>query len=188
MATALGRCVARQVARVSPLSADPEARARQLANLSPTTWPAPPVGNVRALRAGAHSNVAVGPYAAVWERTFFDAISEESALRNSEPFVAFIALGSKIFGRLQMVGEWLEPRMGDLTAPGVMPALEQERSLRKDAMVFLQDLKLAPVSSEEAELAALVERLRADLAGRDLTQRVELVYDAVPEEAVDGAS
>jgi hypothetical protein len=170
-----------------PLSSDPEARARQLANLSPTTWPAPPIGNVRALRHGANSEVAVGPYAALWSQTFFAAISEESALRNSEPFTAFIALGSKIFGRLELVGNWLEPRMGDLQAPGVMQAIEQERALRREAMTFLQDLKLAPVASEEAELVALVEQLRADLAGREMAQRVELVYDADPEEADDGS-
>lgn len=165
---------------MSGLSPDPERRQRQLDALAASrrSFRPPPLGNVRALRSGAHSEVAVGPYAKLWEQTFFEAISTESALRNSEPFVAFIALGSKIFGRLQMVGEWLEPRMADLENQAVRDNLGEERALRREAMTFLQDLKLAPVASEEAELIALVEGLRADLAGRDTGQSIELVYDA----------
>lgn len=158
------------------------------------SYPPAPVGNRRALRSGHAAEKALEPYAGLWERTFLDSLREESALLTDEEFLAYIAVGSRVFARLELVGNWLTPRLSDMNGKGVMQALEAETKLRREALEFLQSLRLGPLASEEQELLDTLQRIEAQIAERPaaVSTPIRLEYEprvieGEAEELTDGS-
>lgn len=122
-----------------------------------------PKGNVRTLKSGAWSTVAVEPFRKLWSSEFFDQLAEDSPLRENPDYRHWVATASLVFARLQSAGSWLDTRMGDLGNAEVLRALEEERKLRREATEVLERLKLAPLSPSD-DLA--VTQMIADLEER----------------------
>lgn len=141
------------------MSDDPDKRARQLENLRRGETRAP-LGNTRALKSGAFSEVAIAPFAAIWEQRFAEKLAADSPLRNDPRFFAYIAVVSKVFARLEQVGQWLDVRMGDLSDPNVQRNLDIESRLRRESGDALQALRMAPADlGTELKLQAYLDEL-----------------------------
>lgn len=150
-----------------PLSTDPDLRARQLANLRQGVTIAPE-GNVRALKSGAWSTVAIEPFRQLWAQEFFDQIAEDSPLREDRAFRHWVATASKVFARLQSAGSWLDTRMGDFGNSDVLRAIDAESKLRREATDVLERLKLAPLApSDDLRLQEYVDNILERLAAAE---------------------
>lgn len=159
-----------------PLSRDPDKRARQLANLRPA--PAPPPGNVRALRHGGRARVATLIRAGSWAERIYAELEAEAPLRDDVGGLPHhdrqaVELLAGCLARLEAVEAWLETRPA-LTEKGEpWPAEEVARRLRREAAGYLDTLGMTPTS-------------RARL-GLDLTHTLDLARRWAQEPAdVDG--
>lgn len=132
-----------------PLSRDPDARERQLANLRPGAAPAP-TGNARAVRHGGYAEVArervesrVGELLA--------ALAEDAPLRdpNGElpaPDTAIVHLLATTLCRAEDVERYLTAH-GYLAEDGsVRPAADLAGRLRREAADYLDALGMTPRS------------------------------------------
>ncbi len=132
-----------------PLSRDPEARQRQLANLQPGAAPAP-AGNQRRLSHGGYAEVArervesrVGELLA--------ALAEDAPLRDADgelpaPDTAIVHLLATALCRVEDVERYLTAH-GYLADDGsVRPAADLAGRLRKEAADYLDALGMTPRS------------------------------------------
>lgn len=132
-----------------PLSGDPDARARQLANLRPGARTAPP-GNRRALSHGG--------YAAVTRdrldtkvREVYDALAADAPLRDLDgglPPADAVAIRmlAEALCRLESVAEYLNRRGWETDDGEPRPAVEVERRLRVEVADHLDALGMTPRS------------------------------------------
>lgn len=132
-----------------PLSSDPEARRRQLANLRPGARTAPP-GNTRALRHGGYAEIA---RERIEERVaeLLDALAADAPLRDPSgelpaPDAAIVHLLATALCRLESVERYLSAH-GYLTDTGdVRPAADLAARLRREAADYLDALGMTPRS------------------------------------------
>jgi hypothetical protein len=96
---------------VSPLSSDPEARDRQLANLVPGARTAPP-GNRRALKHGAHATLSAEAIADE-VRELYDVLADSAPLRDrvgNLPVAdeAAVEVAARALHRYRKIATWLD--------------------------------------------------------------------------------
>lgn len=135
---------------MSPLSRDPEARRRQLANLRPVPPRPAPGGNARALRHGGYAEVARDR---IEDRVaeLLDALATDAPLRDSEgelpaPDAAIVHLLATALCRIETVEGYLTAH-GYLTDEGdVRPAADLASRLRREAADYLDALGMTPRS------------------------------------------
>lgn len=133
---------------MSPLSKDPEKRAKQLANLNRTP-PTPPAGNRRAQRHGAYA--AVGAEEREGEmRRIFDALSADLPLRDPDggpPAADGVAVELLADCLVQLRRAradvedhgWRDPKTGD-----PRPVVDRAQRLRREAFEYAEALGLTP--------------------------------------------
>ena len=163
---------------MSPLSRDPEARARQLANLRDAPPPAP-AGNARARRHGGYAEVARERIEGR-ARELLDALSADAPLRDADgelprPDAAIVHLLATALCRLEDVESHLTAH-GYLTDDGgVRPAADLASRLRRETADYLDALGMTPRSRA---------RLGLDLSrGFDLAREMAAEADRVPAES-----
>ena len=156
---------------VVPLSRDPAKRERQLANLT-SRPPAPPAGNTRNLRHGAHARQATLIAADAWEGRIYHELEAEAPLRGADGGLPpadrqAVELLAKCLARLQAVAGYLDLH-GPLGEDGTpRPALDAEGRLRREAGEYLDRLGMTP-------------RARAAL-GLDITRQRDLALEWAQE-------
>lgn len=135
---------------MSPLSADPVKRAKQLANLRPTPYPAAPVGNARRREHGAYGVIARQELEEK-VRDVFDALSADTPVREVDgglpaadaPAVRMLA---EVLCRLDRIAEYLM-RRGWQDDDGLpRPVLDYEARLRSHSLDLLKELGMTPRS------------------------------------------
>lgn len=134
---------------MSPLSGDPDARSRQLANLRPGARTAP-AGNQRALSHGA--------YAAITRERLdskvaeiADALAADAPLRDGDGGLpasdgVAVRLLAECLVRLESVSEYLHRKGWEADDGEPRPAVEVEARLRREAADFLDSLGMTPRS------------------------------------------
>ena len=154
------------------LSSRPDARRRQLANLTPQP-PAPEPGNRRALRHGGHASPRTLPVDGK-ARAIYAILADDAPLRNADGGLpsadrTAVELLALCLCRLESIAAWLQMH-GLLTEAGeVRPAVELERRLRVEAADHCAQLGLTPAGRA---------RLGLDLArGFDLAQAMSALTD-----------
>jgi hypothetical protein len=133
---------------MSPLSTDPSARARQLANLKPAP-PAPPIGNVRALRHGGTARVATLLAAGSWAERIFAELASEAPLRDRDGELPLhdrqvVEVLASALARLQAVEAWLSTRTAVDEKGNPWPAEDTAHRLRREVAGYLDALGCTP--------------------------------------------
>ena len=147
-----------------PLSRDPGARERQLANLRRA--PAAPVGNARALRHGGYAAIARDRLEAK-QGEVFDALSADAPLRDASGDLprhdaVQVALLAEVLCRIEDVNAYLAAR-GYLDGNGnVRPAADLAGRMRREAADYLDALGMTPRS--RAKLGLDLVRAAPDMA------------------------
>lgn len=148
-----------------PLSRDPSARERQLANLRRA--PAAPVGNTRALRHGGYAQVARERLDSK-VREVFEAVGEDLPLRNADGGMprhdaVAVRLLAENLCRVESVSAHLRDYgLFDQDTGEPRPALDLERRLRQEALDLAESLGLTPRS--RAKLGLDLVRAAPDMA------------------------
>lgn len=142
-----------------PLSSDPAARERQLANLQPA--PAAPSGNRRAVKHGAHSTLSADAISAE-VRELYDVLADSAPLRDGVGALpvadeAAVEVAARALHRYRKIATWLDlhGRLAEKTGepkPAARYEVDCERALER----ALDSLGLNPRSRA---------RLGLDLAG-----------------------
>lgn len=168
-----------------PLSSDPERRARQLANLRPTP-PAPPAGNVRALKHGGTARQATLIRAGSWAERILTELEQEAPLRDPSGGLPphdrqAVELLASSLARLEAVTAWLDTRPPVTEKGEVWPAEDTARRLRAESARYLDALGMTPTSRARLgldlvrtrdlalEMAADAELERLEILERDAT-------------------
>lgn len=134
---------------MTPLSSNPDARERSLANLKKGGAPAP-AGNARAVSHGAYAQIVSGELEE-HERAIFDALSADAPLRDGDGTLpdadaVAVSLLAECMVRLDRVRSHVRD-YGLLTAKGsVRPVVELERRLRAEALDLCESLAMTPRS------------------------------------------
>jgi phage terminase small subunit len=147
---------------VSPLSRDPDARERQLANLRPGAVTAP-AGNTRAVSHGGYARIAQERLDAK-AREIFDALASDAPVRVNDQLPAHDAAAFTLLTDLLCR---LDTLRADIALQGMLvergkrkgqvrPAVELEAKLRRDAADLLDRLGMTPAS--RARLGVDVKR------------------------------
>jgi hypothetical protein len=129
-----------------PLSSDPAARERQLANRR--TFPAAPVGNDRGATHSAAATAKTLPVAGK-ARELREMLAAETPLRDADGGLpaadsTAVELLALCLLRIERVAAWLEEH-GEFDKRGrPRPVLEVERRLRAEARDHMRDLGLTP--------------------------------------------
>jgi hypothetical protein len=154
-----------------PLSRDPEARARQLANLNPRP-PAPPAGNVRALKHGGTARQATLIRAGSWAERILAELEAEAPLRADDGGLPahdrqVVELLASALARLEAVDGWLATRPPVDEKGRPWPAEDVARRLRREAGGYLESLGMTPASRARlgldlARTSSLAELMAAD--------------------------
>jgi hypothetical protein len=152
---------------MSPLSSDPAKRARQLANLKPAP-PAPPAGNVRALRHGGRARVATLVAAGSWAERIMAELEREAPLRDRDGELPLhdrqiVEVLASALARLQAVEAWLSTRTAVDEQGKPWPAEDTANRLRREVAGYLDALGCTP-------------RARAAL-GLDLVRGIDIALD-----------
>lgn len=132
-----------------PLSRDPDARRRQLANLRPGAMTAPP-GNRRAVKHGAYAAV-VRERLEAKSREVYEALAADAPLRGPDgelPAADAVAvrLLAEALCRLDDVSAHLRDRGLTDEDGAVRPAVELESRLRREAADHADALGMTPRS------------------------------------------
>ncbi|HET6999348.1 MAG TPA: hypothetical protein VFI03_12255 [Solirubrobacterales bacterium] len=155
---------------MTPLSADPECRQRQLANLKRGANAAP-ADNQRAISHGAYAAIS---REALEEKTgaIFDALAGDAPVKEGDgtlpaadaPAIRMLA---EALCRLDRIGEYLERRGWQDDAGKPRPVLEYEARLRAHTLDLLKELGMTPASRAKLGL----DLVRAASAGTDLAEQ-----------------
>ena len=151
---------------MSPLSTDPEKRAVQLANLT-SRPPAPPRGNVRALKHGGTARRATLIAAGSWAALIYAELEAEAPLRSVDGGLPAhdrqaVELLASALARLQNVEAWLAARPAVDEKGNVWPAEDVASRLRREIATYLDSLGMTPKS--RAALGVDLVRTRDVLA------------------------
>lgn len=136
---------------MSPLSDDPDKRARQLANLRPGAG-AGVVGNVRALvHGGAARGQATLIRAGSWASRIYAELEAEAPLRADDGGLPVhdrqvVELLSSALARLEAVEGWLSTRPPVDEKGKPWPAEDVARRLRSESAKYLDALGMTPTS------------------------------------------
>lgn len=130
-----------------PLSNDPAKRERQLANLK--RYPAPPNGNVRALKHGGNARKATLIPAGSWAQRIYEELEREAPLRDSDGSLPLhdrqaVELLASGLARLQSVEAWLHTRTAVDEKGNPWPAEDTARRLRREIAALLHALGMTP--------------------------------------------
>lgn len=133
-----------------PLSDDPIKRAKQLANLSARP-PAPPAGNVRALRHGAGARKATLIRAGSWAERIQTELEAEAPLRGPDGGLPLhdrqqVELLASALARLEAVTSWLDSRPAVREDGSLWPAEDTAGRLRREVARYLDALGMTPTS------------------------------------------
>lgn len=171
-----------------PLSADPERRARQLANLRQT--PAP-VGNVRALSHGGTARKATLVRAGSWAERIFAELEAEAPLRDEAGGLPLhdrqaVELLASALARIEAVEGWLATRPPVDEKGRPWPAEDVALRLRREAAGLLEALGMTPTSRAKLGLDLTRSATLAELMAQDAElERLERAGDVVEGEATD---
>jgi len=163
-----------------PLSRDPAARARQLANLTRRP-PAPPRGNGRALRHGAHARKATLIRAGSWAALILAELEAEAPLRDEDGALPaadrqLVELLASALARLEAVSGWLELRPAVDELGREWPAEQAAHRLRLECARYLEALGMSPTSRAALGLnIALTESATPRVIGADEPERRERI-------------
>lgn len=176
---------------MSPLSRDPQARARQLANLRPGAGAAGP-GDQRRLLHGAYIAVLDAADLAAAERAVLDALAEDAPVRDPDGSLpaadmAAVRLLADSLVRLDGVRDFLRRRGVEDEKGGLRESvLDLERRLRVEAADHAAALGMTPRSRAALglDLARTASVLDDELAaGRDAWERAEQRLASAPSDA-----
>jgi hypothetical protein len=166
------------------LSSDPEARAKQLANLVPGAGAAGP-GNTRTVSHGAYAAIARDRLDAKM-REIFDALAEDAPLREADGSLpAADVLAVELLAETLCRRENLRSHLADFgwrdqeTKEPRTALLDLERRLRKEAATYLDQLGMTPRSRARLglDLVRTVDLSRA-MSEPDPAKRREMMLAA----------
>ncbi len=161
-----------------PLSPDPEARGRQLANLEPGGVSGD-AGNALAVTHGAHSERLIAPLADRLVPDVLDANPHLDAVRDGAAIVRY----ARLVARIEHVWAWLDeqadPVFADRDAGTTYPVFGRLERWERQAMMTERALAIAPLTRAHLGLAyAAAADLSTAMSERDPERRRELMRQA----------
>lgn len=174
---------------MSPLSKDPDKRARQLANLRPA--PPAPLGHTRTL---IHGGRAEALYRDVDAETheLIDALGDTAPVRDPDGSVpaadaAMLEVAARLLRRYRRVSGWLDLHGRISEAGEVKPAADLELRIERALAAALDALGMTPTSRAKLGLdlqrtAASAEELEAARVARE---RLDIRAETIESEATE---
>lgn len=172
-----------------PLSRDPAARARSLANLRPGGAPPPPAGNVRALVHAGTARKATLIQAGSWAALIYSELEAEAPMRSADGGLPVhdrqaVELLASALARLQNVEAWLAARPAVDEKGEVWPAEDVAARLRREIASSLDALGMTPraraalgVDVARAQSFDLAQHWAAESAAGDVIDAEEVSDD-----------